>query len=102
MASRNQNFQAAGGAHRGNQALIGINEQLAMASGIVRGENNHHHHLQPDSGEAEEGGREGEGRYFNDITADEGTGGESYNQQNQIQQLHHASSGHSGQYHHQV
>ena len=31
-----------------------------------------------DSGDADDGGREGETRYFNDVTQDEGTGGDTY------------------------
>jgi hypothetical protein len=46
-----------------------------------------------DSGDADDGGRDGENRYFNEIIQDEGTGGESYNQQNQHPQ---SSSGISG------
>lgn len=34
-----------------------------------------------ESGDADDGGRDGETRYFTDVTADEGTGGESYTQQ---------------------
>ena len=31
-----------------------------------------------ESGDADDGGRDGETRYFPDLTQDEGTGGESY------------------------
>ena len=34
-----------------------------------------------ESGDADDGGRDGETRYCNDVTQDEGTGGESYTQQ---------------------
>jgi len=62
--------------------------------------NNPHHNLssggpnmhlmaQIESGDADDGGRDGETRYFNDVTQDEGTGGESYTQQQMLINHHH-------------
>lgn len=42
-----------------------------------------------ESGDADDGGRDGETRYFPDLTQDEGTGGESYTQQQVIINHHH-------------
>ena len=57
-----------------------------------------------DSGDADDGGREGETRYFNDVTQDEGTGGDTYTRE-QVMLSHHeaipqSSSGISGQFVH--
>ena len=49
-----------------------------------------------ESGDADDGGRDGETRYFNDIMQDEGTGGVRYNQQNQLEAIPQSSSGISG------
>ena len=49
-----------------------------------------------ESGDADDGGRDGETRYFNDNMPDEGTGGVRYNQQNQIDAIPQSSSGISG------
>lgn len=77
----------ASGVAVGGSSAAGIN-----ASSVAGGANtNAHHSLSSggpnmhlmnmvESGDADDGGRDGETRYFNDVTQDEGTGGESYTQ----------------------
>ena len=45
-----------------------------------------------ESGDADDGGRDGETRYFNDNMPDEGTGGVRYNQQDKIDAIPQSSS----------
>lgn len=77
------------------------NHGLSVASG---GPNNSQHHTgmgmssggqnmrllnMVESGDADDGGRDGETRYFNDVTQDEGTGGESYTLVSSAQSMSH-------------
>ena len=63
------NLSVAGGANNNN-----FHTGMGMSSG---GPNMHLMNM-VESGDADDGGRDGETRYFNDVTQDEGTGGESY------------------------
>ena len=67
--SAGANSSAAGGANTSAH-----NTGMGLSSG---GPNIHLLNM-VESGDADDGGRDGETRYFNDVTQDEGTGGESY------------------------
>lgn len=83
------------GSHGGaGSVAVGSSSTSLHASSNVAGgaSNNHAHHSlssggpnihlmnMVESGDADDGGRDGDTRYFTDVTQDEGTGGESYTQ----------------------
>ena len=71
-----------GGATTNHSLLVASggpnNSQHHTGMGLSSGGPNIHLLNMVESGDADDGGRDGETRYFNDVTQDEGTGGESY------------------------
>ena len=64
--------------NNGSAAAIGAQGANTSVMGLSSGGPNMHLMNMVESGDADDGGRDGENRYYPDVTQDEGTGGESY------------------------